>query len=151
MLAEYMATFHREDRVLTRVRLGPIPQQTLDERLTEPERRMIGSAFRRWADAIILRRGVLVLVEAAMIATPGDISILQVYRRLVPHTPELLEWHAWPVGLMLLWSVDDPYSRQVAVEAGIEVRLYRPTHFNEWLTTKRGRESGPRKSRALVE
>src|SRR5260370_6493081 len=57
MLGEYLAKYHADCRVVTRARLGPLNTAVQDPRLTDEERRMLGSAFRRWADALCVEAG----------------------------------------------------------------------------------------------
>jgi hypothetical protein len=140
MLAEYCATFHRDALVMSRVRLGELPGARPDMTLTEEERRLVGAVWRRWADAVVIERDRLLVVETGLVPDPGDISQVQTYLRLVGATPELAAYHALPRRGLLVWAVDDPYCREVAVAAGLEVRIYRPSHFREWIETKRGRE-----------
>ena len=140
MLAEYCAAFHREARVMTRVRLGPQPGAMPDPTLTESERRLVGAVWRRWADALIIERDRLLVVETGLVPNPGDVSQMQTYLRLVGATPELAEWWALPRHGLLVWAVDAPYCRETARAAGLEVRIYRPSHFREWIETKRARE-----------
>ena len=148
MLAEYLAAAFPTARVINRQRLGPDGATYSDPRLTDAERRLLGAAFRRWADAVVIDGNVLVVIETAMVPDPRDISLVQTYLKLVDVTPELGEFRALPRRGRLVWAVDDQYSRAVAVAAGLEVVLFRPSNFGEWLTAKR---AGPqRQSRPSV-
>src|ERR687891_4351 len=115
MLAEYLAASHPDARVINRQRLGPDGATYEDPRLTESERRLLGAAFRRWADAVVIDRDVLLVIETAMVPDPRDISLVQTYLRLVDVTPELEPWRRLPRKGRLVWAVDDQYSRAVAV------------------------------------
>ena len=143
MLGEYLAKYHAECRVVTRARLGPLNTAVQDPRLTDEERRMLGSAWRRWADALCVEAGRLLVIETAFVPDPRDISLLLTYLRLIDVTPDLQEWARLPRQGILVWAVDDPFSRQLAVDHGIEVRLFKPANFTEWLTTVRARERRP--------
>lgn len=143
MLAEYLAGHHRAARIIQRVRLGPISSALPDPTLTEAELRLIGAAWRRWADAVLITEETLTVVEAAMMADPGDISRMQVYLALVESTPELAPYRGRVTRGLLLWAVDDPFSRGVAVRAGLQVEIFRPRHFREWIETKRARDRTP--------
>src|ERR1051326_1760258 len=92
MLGEYLARFHARDRVIQRVRLGPLASQNPDTTLDEAEARLVGAAFRRWADAVVITPVVCYVVEAAMIPDPGDISRVESYLELVRISPELDAW-----------------------------------------------------------
>lgn len=146
MLAEYLAAAFPNARVINRQRLGPDGATYTDPRLSDGERKLLGAAFRRWADAVVIDGGVLVVIEAAMVPDPRDISLVQTYMRLVGVTPELSEFRALPVRGRLVWAVDDEFSRAVAVEHGLEVALFRPSNFAAWLEAKRS--TAPRQARA---
>lgn len=142
MLAEYLVKFHPQDKVLHRVRLGPIENPFPDRSLTEEEARMVGAAWRRWADAVVVSLGTLTVIEAAMIPDPGDISRLQTYLLLVPLTPELHFARDYVKRGLLVWAVEDRFSQQVAVKAGFEVRIFKPSNWLDYMTTRRARERG---------
>jgi hypothetical protein len=143
MLGEYLARFHARCRVVSRVRLGPHGTYIPDPTLTADEMRLLGSAFRRWADAMCIEGDRLNVIETALIPDPRDISLLESYLALVEVTPELLEVRALPRHGILVWAVDDPYSRRLALAHGMEVVIYKPTFFGEWLATVRARERRP--------
>jgi hypothetical protein len=137
MLAEYLAAHHRGARVIQRVRLGPLRGVVADPTLSESERRLIGNAFRRWADAVLVTEDALVVVEAAMVPDPGDVSRLQTYLLLVPSTPELQQYQPRPLKGLLVWGVDDPFSRQIAVSSGLAVEIFKPSNWVQFLSVRR--------------
>ncbi len=152
MLAEYLVTHFPREHTIQRVRLGPITIAGGNEHLSEAERRMVGASFRRWADAVVVTADQLIVIEAALTPDPGDISRLQTYLLLVPTTPELQEFSGRALVGRLVWAVEDPYSKAVAVRAGFQVDLFRPSHFAEWIKTVRLRElTPPRTPKALIE
>lgn len=140
MLGEYLAQHHPAARVMTRVRLGPLGSSVPYPNLTPEEKKLLGAAFRRWADALVVDQGQLLVVETAMLPDPRDISIVQVYLELIPLTPELHELRTFPRAGRLVWAVDDPFSRSVATRAGLEVVIFRPSNWPEWLRVTRARE-----------
>jgi hypothetical protein len=140
MLGEYLTKFHPGARILTRVYLGPLGDTFTDPSLSEAERKMLGAAWRRWADAVVQEQGRLLVIEVALIPDPRDISLLETYLRLVDVTEEFHHLRAMPRQGILVWAVDDPFSRAHAIENGLEVRLYRPSFFAEYLATRRERE-----------
>ena len=151
MLAEYLATHHRAAKTIQRVRLGPLEHTVPDPTLTEAERKLIGAAWRRWADAVLIEPDALTVVEAAMVPDPGDVSRLATYLKLVPSTPELAPYRERALRGLLVWGVDDPFSRQVALEHGLVVEIFRPSHWLQFLSVKRARETGaPRASQVLL-
>lgn len=151
MLGEYLARFHPQCRVLTRVRLGPLTVEHHDPTLTDEERRMVGNQFRRWADAMCVEGDRLNVIETAFIADPRDISLLEAYCQLVDVTPELEDVRRLPRHGMLVWAVDDPYSRAIAQKHGLEVVIFKPANFTEWIATKRARERRSSRTGLFVE
>lgn len=123
MVSEYLATYYGQDRTMTRVRLGSIPATELTPLLEDHEVRMM-SVFRRWADAIVVTDKSLILIEAAIRPEPGDISKLQLYRRLLDHTPELKPFLPRRIEMQLVYAIEDPVIVVMAREAGI-----RPVYF----------------------
>lgn len=148
MLAEYLVRFLPMARVINRQRLGPDGASYDDPSLNDAERKMLGAAFRRWADAVVIDAGTFYVIETAMVPDPRDISLVQTYLMLVDHTPELADYASLPRKGRLVWGVDDAYSRAVALNAGLEVVIYRPTNWAAWLAAKREMET--RKTRAAV-
>ncbi len=146
MLAEWLAAKHPRARVLYRVRLGPLASAHPDATLTDAERRLLGAAFRRWADAMIVEEGTLTVIEAALIPSPGDLAMLELYLHLVDATPELEEVRQLPRQGLLLWAVDDPYARPLAVRRGLRVEIYKPSHFTEWAEFQNARKTRPPRS-----
>jgi len=152
MLGEWLAARHPGARVMTHVRLGPDAGGSLHPGLSPEERRLLGASFRRWADAVVVDGGQLLVVETAMVPSPGDISLVDTYLLLVDVTPELQELRPLPRRGVLVWAVDDPYSRQVAIKNGLSVELFKPSNFLEWLSTKRAREQrSPRTGLAVSQ
>ena len=123
MVSDYLAQFYPQATSLTRVRLGSIPPAELHPLLEEHEVRMLG-VFRRWADAIVITNDAMILVEAAIRPEPGDISKLQLYKRLLVHTPELQAYLPRRVEMQLVYAIEDPVVVIMAREAGI-----RPVYF----------------------
>jgi hypothetical protein len=151
LLAEYLATHQRDARVLQRVRLGPHQSALPDETLDDAERRMLGASWRRWADAVIIGERTLTVVEAAMIPDPGDVSRLETYLLLLPHTPELEAFRDRAPRALLVWAVGDPFTEQVARRAGVQVAIFRPSNWTQFISVKRARETGaPRAAQVLL-
>lgn len=121
-------------RILQRVRVGSDHPALEIPGLTPAELRM-AVAWRRWADAIIFDNGTLLVVEATVLPKPGKISQLDLYIQLVPATPELVEYHDWPVRGVLVLAVDDPVMRRLAADRGHAVELYHPPWVDAYLLT----------------
>lgn len=132
MLSEWLAETYHDYEYRTRVRLGRIEPRVTSPGLTEQERRMIG-VHRRWADAVVLLPDRVVLVEAKIRPQPGVISQLELYARLLPHTPELGRHAAFPVEMVLLYAIEDELINVMAREKGIRCVAYQPSWLDEYL------------------
>lgn len=132
MVAEYLAQNYPRDQYITRVRLGKIQPRINGQFISDEEALMMGS-WRRWADALVIKPDRLILIEAAIRPNPGDISQLELYKRLLPHTPELAEHAEKPIDMVLLYSLHDPLLEQLALERGIKILYYRPQWVDEYL------------------
>jgi len=150
MLGEYLGKYHPECRVVMRVRLGPLTAPTSDPTLTPEEQRFVGTPFRRWADAMCVEGRQLNVIEAALIPQPGDISLLETYLHMVDVTPELQDVKHFARQGILVWAVDDPYSRMIAVRHGLQVVIYKPSNFGEWIAAVRARERRTPRTGLLV-
>jgi len=139
MLTEWLTKTQKGKRWLTRVRLGSPKPEIPRPEMSEEERAMIGS-WRRWADAIILEKDKVTIIEAAIRPDPGKISQLELYRKLFPHTPEYQAWSGVPIDLILLYAIEDPATNLLAREKGILAIEYKPTWLPAYLNLLMPRE-----------
>ncbi len=122
-MASFCAQYFKGYEVMVRVRLGQIELSVPGLEYTPGELAMVGS-FRRWADAIAVSETEAVLIEGAIRPAPGDISTLQVYRRLIDFTPELQYLKGKAISMVLVAAIEDPVVRVIAAEAGIKYVVY---------------------------
>jgi hypothetical protein len=120
-------------------RLGAIESTLQDSQLTEEEIRHLG-VFRRWVDALVVADGVLHLIEGKIRNTPGALEQLDLYERLLPLTPELIELRGLPIQKHLVWVIPDPILESLARERGIRVHLFHPAWVDDYLKLLRPRE-----------
>lgn len=132
MLAEWLAEQWPRTEYLTRVRLGRIEPRVDAAELTAGELRAIG-VHRRWADAVVLLPDRVLLIEAKIRPQPGVISQLELYARLLPHTPELAEHAEKPIEMILLYAIEDELINQLAREAGIRCIAYHPDWIDAYV------------------
>jgi hypothetical protein len=130
--AEYLAQRHPHDEIATQARLGPDPPAPPGVKLTNTELRMIG-IFRRYADAVVLTPTRTLLIEFALLPSPGDISLIEVYGRLFRQTPEYRPVVTLPLKLQIVGALEDPVVSSLARERGIDFILYRPAWLDEYL------------------
>ena len=133
MVQEYMREHHAKARRLTRVRLGNTILEREMRGLTAEEARML-VVWRRWADAVAIYPDHVVLVEGSIRPDPGDPSKLELYRELLPQTPELAEQiRGKPVMLELVTSIHDPAVERMCRERGIKYVLFTPPWIPDYL------------------
>lgn len=125
-----------------RVRLGAFDPTLQDAGLTESELKALGIR-RRWADAIVVDAGVLHLTEGKITARPGPLEQLQLYRTLVPLTPELEAYRSLPIVMHLVWAIRDGVVESIARGLGIEVHYFHPDWVDAYLAELRPREVTP--------
>lgn len=142
MLSEFLAEHYPDAEYRVRVRLGRI-QPRSEGRFTTEEERVSAGMFRRWADALVIEPDRLILIEAKIRPQPGVISQLQLYARLVPHTPELQQFLDRPLEMLLIYAIQDDLLISMAREADIKCRLYKPEWIDAYLD-----ELYPRERRA---
>ena len=139
MLAEWLALFHSGDQYKMRVRLGSPRPTTPRPDMTPEELAMVG-VWRRWADALVVLPDKLILIEAAIRPNPGKIGQLELYRLLLPHTPEYSTHKDLPIELLLLYAIEDPAVVMLARSKGIRCVLFKPMWLDDYLKLLNPRE-----------
>lgn len=142
MLSEWLAKEYPNDTVITRVKMGTPHPSLISPGLSGAELRMVG-VWRRWVDALVLKKDRVILVEASVLPAPGKIAQLALYEELLPHTPELGKFAKFPVEKVLLSAAEDPVLTKIAKRYGIKVVFYRPTWVVEYLRTLSPRSQRP--------
>lgn len=133
LVAEYVVRAFPDARVILHPRLGPpLPRSDLG-RFSEDEARVVGHILRRYADAIVVERDRLLVVEAKIVLEPGVISQLLLYLELVKTTPELEPYGGRPVEGLIVCAVLDEATAALAVRSGLRVVTYRPPWIDEYL------------------
>lgn len=135
LLGEFLARFFPRDRIIRHVRLGQTPFQHSGVELTPSDRALLRGVG-RWADALIIRPTDLILVEAEILPSPGSVSELQLYGRLLRRDDHFEAFSNMPLRMMLVWAFDEPVLAQLARDAGIEVRVFSPQWVAEALRAR---------------
>ena len=144
MVAEWLAKTFPGDPYMTRVRLGTPRSSTPRQDMTPEELAMVG-VWRRWADAVVILRDRILLIEAAIRPNPGKIGQLELYALLLPHTPEFFKYSALPVELCLLYAIEDPAVLFLARRKGIRCIEYKPSWLPDYMALLQPRERrGPK-------
>lgn len=139
LVSEFLAENYPDHTTQTRIRLGSIPEGLNPDNFSGGELRALG-VWRRWADAIVFMPDRLILIEAAIRPSPGDISQLELYEHLLPKTPELAEHKGKPIEKLLLYALEDPVIVAMARERGIRVVYFHPDWVDEYLAILYPRE-----------
>lgn len=139
MLVEWLEKTYPGARYYTRVRLGRPPAALILPGMTEEELAMVG-IWRRWADGVVVLKDRLVLIEAAIRPDPGDISKIELYTYLLPHTPEFSEYAHLPIEKVLLYALEDPVLVKLARDKGIRTVYYSPPWLPEYMAILYPRE-----------
>ncbi|MDH5199602.1 MAG: hypothetical protein OEW93_01840 [Candidatus Bathyarchaeota archaeon] len=126
------------------MRLGSWPTPLTAEDLTEEERRLLRVRM-RWADALVVGSGTLIVVEAKM--RPSEflkgLGELLLYTHLVPHTPGLSNFKGWKVAGRLVITVADATVEYLARRQGFDVAVFQPSFWPEFLEAVSGRQTRP--------
>ena len=116
-LNRWLWEFHRTNPTWKRVRLGPVPN---------PEQAKMFGVLLRWADAVFIEDGNLVIVEAKIRPNFGAIGQLLGYKMLIKATPEFENYVAWNVRLILLSQFPDLAVTELASKFDIEHEVWNP-------------------------
>jgi len=116
-LNAWLWEFHRSKPQWKRVRLGPVPN---------PEQAKFFSVLLRWADAVFLEGGNIVIVEAKIRPNFGAIGQLLGYKMLIKATPEFENYVAWNVRMLLLTKFPDLAVTQLASKFDVEHEIWNP-------------------------
>jgi len=106
---------HRTDVQWRRIRLGVMPTKELAR---------MYSVIMRWADAIVLKDGVVLIIEAKVRPKPEPIAQLELYKKLFLQTPEFSAYKNWPIRLILLTSTLDLNIVEFCSEKDIEYEMF---------------------------
>ena len=96
--------------------------------------------WRRYPDAILFTPSTVTIVEASVKPDPGKISLLDLYARLFPLTPEFAGWTAVPIEKLLVFGLPDPVLEQVAREHGVRVEIFQPQWVRDYILQGRPRD-----------
>jgi len=131
LLKEYIAQNYPNCLAWFRVRLGPYPESlTLGEGIRVSGR--VKSVYNRWADAIVLVDDTILLFEAKIRSEPGAIAQLELYKKLLPETPEFKSIADRRIQPVLLTAFPDPEVDALAHEKGIWTKTYTPRWIKEY-------------------
>lgn len=146
--AEYVAEYCREAfrgwTVIYHCKLGTYPTPLTAEELTPEEQAMLRVRM-RWADAVAISPKVLCVVEGKLRASEflKGLGELQLYMHLVSHTPEFAKFRDRAVAGRLIIPFEDPVVALIARQNNIDVAIFKPSFWNEYLTLIQPRQGRP--------
>jgi len=82
--------------------------------------------WRRYADAVVITTGSLLLIEAKIRDPIAGIGALINYKTLIPQTPELKQYLHLQVVPILVAPIERPDIKALCKANGIQFELYRP-------------------------
>ncbi len=126
-MSEYMVQHHPEARHHIRVRLGPLPPESVTG-VTPGVPPTIYGVVRHWADGVAIYPDRIVLIEAKLKLRPDALGQILVYEQLLPDTPELAPWAGLEHQLELIYVQGDPDVEAYARKAGVRCIRFAP----EW-------------------
>lgn len=132
LIAEWLALQFPRDQFKLNARVGQLHPELHPELLDEAEQRLVG-VWLRHVDAVVIKPEKLILVEAAILAKPGKISQLLLYKELLPQTYEFKEFSDRPIEMILLVAIKDPVIVKIARRYGIKVIYFRPEWIDAYL------------------
>jgi hypothetical protein len=123
MVREYIATKYGNKLTIFNARVGAIPEERKKE---------MYKFLRRWADAIVVTRDEIIVIEGKMRPNPGVISQLQLYMRELHNTPEFEEYQDLPIRGVIVSATGDTTVEAMAIEAGLDFEVFKPSFFDAW-------------------
>jgi len=138
-LNEYLASRYRGEMIFSRLRLGTVPATAIPPTADIWERKVWGN-IRFWADAVVVTDQKLILIEAKIKPSPGVLGQIEIYRRLLPQTPELKPFFPRDVEAQLVYCIEFPLIVALAREKGIRAIQFPYSRLREWMEQKTPRE-----------
>lgn len=122
MLNAWLWSKHRFDIQWRRVRLGVLPTK---------EMARIYMTLLRWVDAIVIREGVVYIIESKLRSDPGALGQLELYKKLFRNTPEFEQYKLYPIQLVLLTSIVDLNMVELCSEKGVQYEVFSEEDVNK--------------------
>lgn len=132
LITEYVRTAFPNDRAFFNFRVGPLPAQAagVDIGKLSPN---IWKVYNRYVDALVIKPDKMIAIEAKLESVPGAVSQLELYKQLIPQTPELAAYAQLPIDLEIVCAFADPEFIKFANSKGITVQVFRPPWAVEYL------------------
>ncbi len=115
-----------------RVKLGQIPAWS-SKSISEGAPADLYKVYQRWADAIVITKTHLILIEAKIKPDPGVISQILLYDQLIPKTDHLRQYSKLRRLNILLLAQHDSEVEELARNNNIEVQYFSPPWVKDYL------------------
>ena len=152
----YCAKTWPKDEIRYRVPLGPVPAE-ITKAYGETKGINVYRPWRPEVDALVIQKGGIVLLEAKIQKFMDGLSKLPVYKSLIPTTPELLKYRAYPVELRLLipasvaWVVASAHAQNILVIVDAPDYILDAWNDRDKYWTKEATEERDRRKQKLKE
>ncbi len=124
-VSEYVAQTFPKDISIIRARLGA-PSESLVDRFGLAMADKMIRPFKRWADALVITKDKVIIIEGKLRGTIGAISQLEFYGHLFPETPEYAQYANRPIELRIVAPWVDPDAENFARSKGIVIAYFNP-------------------------
>jgi len=131
-LIEYLGITYPPGTWKTNVPLGKL-KPIAGRALSEGELRYVSKPFVANADAVVVLKDKIVIIEAMVRHEPGALEDLIKYELLLRETPDYQQYSHLPIEKVLLTPLDLPFYSKLAARMGIKVVKYSPTWIWEYL------------------
>lgn len=150
MRSEYIGKYLMGQRWITEFRLGRQLESSLNQNLTESERKALGIR-RALADLVVFYPEKLEIYEFQVIPRWSKFGQLLAYADLARQTDELRAWWDKTIDCILVNAVDDAFLASLARKHGLLYRVYTPEWLPIYFQTLRGRDYTPIQIQTLAE
>ena len=122
MLNAWLWEKHREDLQWRRVRLGPIPSKAMA--------RMYMTML-RYVDAIVIKEGIVYIIEAKLRPNFGVIGQLEGYNLLFYNSPEFTQYKLYPSQMIILSAIVSLDVAELASKKDIAFEVFSEEDVNK--------------------
>ena len=133
-VSEYVTKFYPGRRFWTNLRIGAPHPSLLRPELEPAEIRLL-TGWKRRCDALVVMEDTLHLIEGMIRPDPYHICRLEHYALLLPYTPELEAYKAFPVEKILVYPIEDPIVTYLARLHDCRAVHWRPEWLEEIIET----------------
>ena len=131
MLGEYLPMAYPGATWFLKLRVGRPRREKGAEPIDEGEINLARN-FNRWADAVVVTPGEIVVIEAKMWDPSNAIGKLKEYMILARSTPELEIYASRPLVGEVVTAQHDPLAERIIRESGLRYVHYEPPWMDEF-------------------